>query len=153
SRVTTRPTWLPNGREVVYASGSPSILSLWRVTVAGPGAPRRLPYATAGDSEPHIAARGGRMVYSHHIFDPNVWQLPLEGPDAKAGIPKGVILSTQTDSNPQYSPDGKRIAFESSRTGFYEIWVCNADGANPVQLTSFKTDGVVAQAHWSPDGE
>jgi len=153
NRVTSRPTWLPNGREIVYSSGSPSILSLWRVAAAGPASPRRLAFSTPGDVSPSVAPRGGRMVYTHSIFDPNVWRLPLEGAGGRAGKPEGVILSTQTDSNPQYSPDGKRIAFESSRTGYFEIWVCNADGSNPVPLTSFNTFGVVAIPRWSPDGE
>src|SRR6267142_6508661 len=50
---------------------------------------------------------------------------------------------------PRWSPDGKRIAFSSRRTGDYEVWVINRDGSGLQQLT---------QSHgghyspWSPDG-
>ena len=49
------------------------------------------------------------------------------------------------------SPDGKKIAFVSNRSGDLEIWVCDSDGSNPVQLTSFRGPHV-STPRWSPDG-
>src|SRR5205085_2820342 len=48
------------------------------------------------------------------------------------------------------SPDGKRLAFESGRSGSIEIWVADSDGSNSIQLTSFggPTTGT---PRWSPD--
>ena len=40
------------------------------------------------------------------------------------------------DSNPSWSPDGTRIAFDSDRDGNLEIYVMEADGANPINLTN-----------------
>ena len=51
--------------------------------------------------------------------------------------------------SPQLSPDGKRLAFMSNRSGQMEIWVSNADGSNPVQLT----DRGAGSPRWSPDGK
>ncbi|MEX2556437.1 MAG: hypothetical protein WEB06_12515 [Actinomycetota bacterium] len=51
---------------------------------------------------------------------------------------------------PKWSPDGTKIAFDSSRDGDREIFVMNHDGANPVQLT-FNT-GTDRTPTWSPDG-
>ena len=52
----------------------------------------------------------------------------------------------------QFSPNGLRIAFTSHRSGSAEIWVCESDGSNPVQLTSF--GGPLSRTpRWSPDGE
>ena len=54
------------------------------------------------------------------------------------------------DLAPAWSPDGKRIAFQTTRDGNGEIYVMNADGSNPVPLTSDPaSDGGAA---WSPDG-
>ena len=39
------------------------------------------------------------------------------------------------DETPSWFPDGKRIAFQSDRTGAWEIWVMNADGSEVHQLT------------------
>lgn len=53
--------------------------------------------------------------------------------------------------HPAISPDGTRIAFSSSRDGSQEIYVMNADGSNPVRLTSLPS-GSAASPTWSPDG-
>jgi Tol biopolymer transport system component len=62
------------------------------------------------------------------------------------------IASTQEEFHPSYSPDGKHIAFESSRFGSEEIWVSDADGMHAVQLTSFG-DAYAGTPRWSPDGK
>jgi Tol biopolymer transport system component len=63
-----------------------------------------------------------------------------------------LIASTAMDSSPQYSPDGKRIAFESSRSGIHGIWVSNADGSDPVELFS-RSKNSCGTPRWSPDGQ
>src|SRR5207237_1400286 len=45
---------------------------------------------------------------------------------------------------------GSRIAFMSHRSGHDEIWVCNGDGSNPAQLTSFQSSSNTPR--WFPDG-
>ena len=51
---------------------------------------------------------------------------------------------------PSYSPDGKKIAFESNRMGLGNIWMCDSNGSNCSQLID--RHGASATAHWSPDG-
>jgi Tol biopolymer transport system component len=70
----------------------------------------------------------------------------------KAVAPTRLIASTRFDGNPQVSPDDKRIAFTSDRSGFYEIWLSDRDGRNPVQFTSFNAP-MTASPRWSPDGQ
>ena len=49
------------------------------------------------------------------------------------------------------SPDGKRVAYSTSGRGGFEIWVCDIDGSNSVNLT--ETDGISEFGpSWSPDG-
>jgi dipeptidyl aminopeptidase/acylaminoacyl peptidase len=85
--------------------------------------------------------------------DVNIWR--AEAPAAMAHTMKPgsqIIASTRTDIHPQYSWDGKRIVFVSDRDGTYELWMCAADGSNPVQLTSFGGHRP-GPPHWSPDSQ
>jgi Tol biopolymer transport system component len=69
-----------------------------------------------------------------------------------AGPPAKLISSIRLDQNPEYSPDGKRIVFNSHRSGAEEVWVSDADGANPIQLTH-AGGPMVGNPRWSPDGQ
>ncbi len=65
---------------------------------------------------------------------------------ARAGQPNGL------DVTPAWSPDGTRIAFASNRSGGeFTLWVMNADGSNPRELTAPLAQADVFPT-WSPDG-
>ena len=64
--------------------------------------------------------------------------------------PERLIASSGADRNPAYSPDGRRIAFNSYRGGVLNVWVCDGDGSNPLQLTAHKRHSETPR--WSPDG-
>jgi eukaryotic-like serine/threonine-protein kinase len=54
---------------------------------------------------------------------------------------------------PQYSPDGKHVLFCSARAGEKStIWIANADGSNPVQVTD-RIQRSAGSPRWSPDGK
>ena len=54
---------------------------------------------------------------------------------------------------PRWSPDGKRIAFSSRRSGNYELWAINRDGGGLQQLTSGHPSPGAHYNPWSPDGK
>jgi len=62
-----------------------------------------------------------------------------------------LIASSRRDLATRISPDGRRIAFTSDRSGHPEIWLCDSNGANALQLTSHAS-GHVGPPDWSPDG-
>ncbi len=76
----------------------------------------------------------------------DIYTLPIEGGEATA-IDSGLSWSIQ----PRFSPDGSEIAFTSDAGGGDNIWIMNADGSEPRQLTeeSFR---LLNNPYWSPDG-
>jgi Tol biopolymer transport system component/imidazolonepropionase-like amidohydrolase len=74
-----------------------------------------------------------------------LWTLPMDGGTAKQ------ITDTYVDpSFPDWSPDGKRFAFQSYQGGNYHIWSMNTDGTDLRQLTFGKYDD--REPSYSPDG-
>jgi Tol biopolymer transport system component len=64
------------------------------------------------------------------------------------------ISSTQREDSPAFSPDGKRIAFYSNRSGNRELWTSDSDGTKLVKLTSFGGRGSIQGVPvWSPDNQ
>jgi Tol biopolymer transport system component len=88
------------------------------------------------------------LAYVRQNYDENIWQISLDAGKVSGAATK-LIGSTWQDNAPQFSPDGKKIAFASDRSGSYEIWVSNADGSGAVQLTS--QGGHAGTPRWSPD--
>jgi Tol biopolymer transport system component len=147
------PTWTPDGKEIIFSEGQ----GLWRLDVAGEVPPTPLPFGGQNAIMPVISGRVGgklrRMVYVRRRADQNLWRLDLPAlATATSSAPVLFGSSTRIDYNAQFSPDGQRVAFQSSRSGDMEIWVADADGANPVQLTAMGGSNT-GTPRWSPDGQ
>jgi len=143
--------WDPDGGSLIFSSNRAGGQSLWRMAAAG-GAPERL--AVGGDNAyfPSLARRGQRLAYEQSLAETNIWRTAGPAFTGRAAPPVRLISSTRLDNSPQYSSDGKRITFQSTRSGNEEIWVCDSEGLNAVQLTSFG-GASVGSPRWSPDGQ
>jgi serine/threonine protein kinase len=155
-RTTGAPVWMADGRSVVYSSGSSHNPRLWRVRFPQSGerpqAPELLGFAGYGARNPAIS-RHGRLAFMSAAWDADIQRLELTGSpqDPRAPNPPATVIgSSRLDHTPQQSPDG-RIAFGSDRSGSHEIWVCDRDGSNAQQITSFGGP-YTADPFWSPDG-
>ncbi len=143
--------WTSDGQHLVFSSSRGGRAALWEVATEPGSKPVRLGLAgeePSGDLA--ISSDGRQLVYAHSVDDENIWRASLKG-DRVDG-PGNFISSTRRDTQPQYSPDGQRIAFESDRSGAEEVWICQADGSNPVQLT-YSQNAWAGTPRWSPDGE
>jgi serine/threonine protein kinase len=145
--------WTPDGKELIVSAGPHGFTNLWQLNVAG-GEAKQLAIAGVGD-QPTLSREpsgpGARLVYRHEERDSNIWQVRMTG-DRPAGKPAQLIASMRRDFEPRYSPDGKRIAFTSDRSGTVEVWVCGGDGSNATQMTHFRK-GITSGGRWSPDGK
>jgi Tol biopolymer transport system component len=149
--VTFSAAWMPDGREIVLAARSGPTFGLWRVSAQNHAPSRRLAVTAERPVTPSISPIGNRLAYSAGRFDSNIWQVKVSADGEKQTRPVPIIASTKPDYYPMYSPDGKKIAFNSHRSGRPEVWVADADGSNPTQLTSFGGPAPFGP-RWSPDG-
>lgn len=136
---------------LIFSSDRGGADRLWK-TRPGPAGGPILPVVGAGENAqlPSVARQGRRLAYTRAEWDLNIWQRDVgRGPGMMD--PQAVVASTRMDHNPQFSPDGKRIAFVSDRTGSHELWVSDSDGANALKLTSYGS-AIVTDPNWSPDG-
>jgi Tol biopolymer transport system component len=120
----------------VYSSGQIGSTSLVTIPASG-GVPERPAVTGQSATELSISRTGSRLVYERYAFRSNIWRIPGPNSSDKKSAPSRFIASTEPDQEPQFSPDGTKIVFTSARSGNYEIWVCDREGRNPVQLTSF----------------
>jgi Tol biopolymer transport system component len=146
------PAWTPNGREIIFGSRIFSSPSLLRVSTSGSGQPEQLPFTGEQAFSPAISRSGNRLAFLRDLSDVNIWRLSLSVSGTASAPPTRFIASTRDESNPQYSPDGKKIAFESDRSGVEGIWVSDAGGSNAVELFS-RASAVCGTPRWSPDGQ
>jgi Tol biopolymer transport system component len=79
-----------------------------------------------------------------------IYTIPLRAAGLPGGPPVPLNRLGNTSNNPDYSPDGKRIVFVSSRSGTPELWMTDADGDNLKQLTRLGVQRL-GVPHWSPD--
>ena len=92
----------------------------------------------------------GRLVYARAFRDSNIWRTELSSDGVQEPTP--LLWSTMIDATPDYSPDGKQIAFSSNRSGYEELWVANSNGSQPVELTDRRMP-LTSNPRWSPDGK
>lgn len=86
----------------------------------------------------------GRLIAFDLLGD--IYTMPITG-GAATRIAEGLPFEMQ----PQFSPDGKRIAFTSDRGGGDNIWVMNVDGSDKRPLTK-EEFRLLNEPSWSPDG-
>ncbi len=111
-------------------------------------------------SEPLWITRGDREI-SNPSLSPNGEEYVLRLPSRtqedigiinKDGSNQRMLMNDKfRDRLPRWSPDGKKIAFHSDRSGKYQIWTINPDGSNAQQITFSEAIGATA-AVFSPDG-
>ena len=154
------PVWTGDGEEIVFSCGQWGVgRRLFRTGVSKRSNPQMV--ASLGEDIYFLAIShsGRRLAYSHEAMDVDIWRCDVAdtnrgttavtGGSTRAGR---FLSSTREESNPQYSPDGTKIAFASSRSGNLEIWIAEADGSDAFKLTSTGAP-VNGFPRWSPDGK
>src|SRR5262245_37511173 len=131
-------------------------LLAWLAPSASHAELRTLPVRVGAEAMwPAASPDGKHLAYAQNI-DRNGDVFVLDLTDS-AAVPKRVTDSPKWDGKPTWSPDGKRIAFMSGRSGDEDIWTVTLASGELRQLTSSQEGpGLRAQEWgpaWSPDGK
>ncbi|MCK6458669.1 MAG: S41 family peptidase [Planctomycetes bacterium] len=100
--------------------------------------------STQGLRYPSLTPDGKSVVF---CYRGDIWIAPRDG----KGPAQRLTIHEEQDTLCRVSPDGKEIAFTSSRSGNYEIYVMPVTGGEPKQVTFHS--GVDIVCEWSPDGK
>lgn len=94
-------------------------------------------------SDPGLSPDGTKLAFA---YAGDIWIVPTAG-----GMATRFSSHPAEESTPHFSPDGKRLAFTSNRTGTSQVFVAPIDGGTPTQVT-FHAAGSRLEG-WYPDGE
>jgi Tol biopolymer transport system component len=138
-------TWTPDGRSIVFGVNEVPNTYLWRVRADGSAPPERVDLAGRGAVHPSAARGRERLAFVRNLWDVDLYRVQPGSSPALA------VRSTFDELHATYSPDGRRIAFQSGRSGVSEIWLSDADGSKPSPLTRGpgRSQG---SPRWSPEG-
>jgi dipeptidyl aminopeptidase/acylaminoacyl peptidase len=131
----------------------------WSAAGQSVAAPTKQPFTVetmlklARISEPALSPDGAWVAYVVQSIDlanntkpTQIYLVPLLG-----GPTRPLTRDGSVNDRPKWSPDSKQIYFVSNRSGSSQVWVMNADGTEPRQITKLSTEasGVLI----APDGQ
>src|SRR5438067_6104917 len=105
-------------------------------------------------TDPQLSPDGKLVAFVRTTTDSTTWQrngdiwvVPADG----AAAAKPLITGEKSENTPRWSPDGRQIAFISTRTGAPQVYIANADGSN-VRAATSREGGAQPPLVFSRDG-
>jgi Tol biopolymer transport system component/tRNA A-37 threonylcarbamoyl transferase component Bud32 len=145
----TEPVWSWDNREIIFGSTRAGRMSIYRISIDGPGEPAILRGAAPSRSLfPHSISRDGQTLAFYEINGPaarDIWTLPLSG-DAE---PEPLLATRYNERSPAISPDGDRLAFVSDRSELDRVYVAPFPDGGPLEFVSPEGG---TEPSWSRDG-
>jgi serine/threonine-protein kinase len=135
------PVWTPDGKHIVCASGE----GISWVRSDGSGQPQQI-FESKNSPAPWSLTPDGRRLAFHQSGEGtgrDIWTLPLDTTDPdhpKAGAPELFLATKGNDVEPVFSPDGRWLAYTSSESTAYQVFVRpfpeGASGGGQAQIST-----------------
>lgn len=137
--------------ELVFPSDHQDGPRLWKVNMNG-GEPSIISGVRGDIGDPSASHDGRSVIYSEWFRNSNIWRAAINRTSPAGVEPAKWIGSSAKNDSASYSPDGRRIAFVSDRSGKPEVWTAMADGSHvsPIVVPKGRSIGT---PRWSPDGQ
>jgi Tol biopolymer transport system component len=141
-----KPAWSADSRRVVFVSDRAGQVGFWEIDVSS----NRLQQLAAGHGHRVLGVfatvgRDGRLLYNEFSHQTDLYVMA-----PKDASQQRLTFHTRYNSAARFSPDGKRIAYHSDRTGNFELWLLDRETGAERQLTDSSATDVWPD--WSPDG-
>lgn len=140
--------WSVDGRELLFLSRQSGSSRIWSLPIKKTE-PLPVTSVWPGTDNFAISPRDGQLVLS--CLD-TTEKISILGQREEGSRPLCEIRSTERDASPQFSPDGRQIAFLSDRTGHEEVWITDPECSYQTKLTNLQQAGL-GRPRWSPDGK
>lgn len=145
------PSWSADGKEITYCSGASSpdgVFEIWTMKANGTQK-QQVTHLSGFATFPNFSPRSDSIAFDGSLPGSSDSEIFVINKDSSHLVQ---LTNTPGDNlYPRWSPDGRMIAFLSSRSGIDQVWVMNADGSNPTQLT-FDAVPKDQVPDWKPDG-
>jgi TolB protein len=144
--IDTSPAWSPDGREIAFVSnreGGPQIF----VMSADGGNPRRVSTVGSFNQTPSWNPKKGMKQLAYTARDDVSGRFDIVTIDLPTGKMTRITQNQGSNEEPTFSPNGRVIAFASSRSGGSGIYLANADGTGEQRLV-YK--GSATSPDWGP---
>jgi TolB protein len=144
--------WSPDGKKLLMTRIHEGKMGLWIMNADGSGLKLLVtPPPATPHFDGHWSSDGKKIVYVHDVLQGTDGKLQINTVNADGGDSKVLIPHKAFEESPRWSPDGKRLAWVSTRDGNQEIYIADSDGANIRRLTS--EVALDNSPSWSPDGK
>ena len=161
-RVTTKEgkysalNWSPDSTRITFVVTEKDQDDVGVASAAG-GEVTMIATRAVDEDSPIWAPSSDRLAFIRRFDNWQGYEIWVSAPDGTGARP--IVKETydrgveefRFDGNAHWSPDGRRIAYLSSRTGYNHVWTVDVDGGEPIELT--RGPWVDYSPRWAPSGD